>query len=153
MLEKSYWTVLDGKIVAWMCVRKCRCQASPSYNNKERVTDVSFQLKSFGRAFKVQSEYPYLAADLEKAFFLLKHQGGVMSFSGDSSALTTWSTDCHQGKAGAKSSLVPKYRSSCPPYRLVSQLSSSCCFTEAVGATWLHRERQQNWGGMMQVEE
>lgn len=91
MLEKGYRTVPDGKILAWICVRKCSCQASPSDKNKEGVTEVSFQLKSISRAFKVQSEYPYLAAELDKAFFSLKEQGGVLSFSGDSSAMTTCS--------------------------------------------------------------
>lgn len=39
-LEKSYRAVPDGKILAWICVRKC--QAYPSDNNKRGVTEVSF---------------------------------------------------------------------------------------------------------------
>ena len=58
MLEKSYSTLPDGKMLVWICVRKYSHQAYLSDNNIEGVTEVSFQMKSLGGGFKVQSEYP-----------------------------------------------------------------------------------------------
>ena len=44
-------------------------------------------------AFKAQSEYTYLPGELEKTFFFLKEQGGVILFSGDSSGITMCNQD------------------------------------------------------------
>lgn len=77
-------------------------------------------------AFKVQSEYTYLPAEVEKPFFFLKEQGGIILFSGDSSGLLPCVTRyCHLLKSPpGEVRLLQQCKRSCPQYRLMTGLTT-----------------------------